>query len=114
MELSDAIMKPPEQPTVHIRPSTERDLWAINEIYNFSVRTSTATFDTEPISPKEERQRWFAQHDARYPVLVAEVVGTAGGLQVWPLAGRGGDGVAQPCRPSGRDIIEDDRKRFAR
>ena len=33
-----------------IRPATSADLAAINEIYNFYVETSPATFDTEPMS----------------------------------------------------------------
>lgn len=65
-------MKDAEGLSICIRPATEADLVAINDIYNFYVLNSTATFDTEPV-PLEERRRWFAQHGERYSVLVAEV-----------------------------------------
>ena len=64
-------MKPAETLSVLLRPATEADLAAINQIYNFYVRTSTATFDLEEVSP-EERRQWFGRHGERYPVLVAE------------------------------------------
>ena len=59
---------------VLLRPATEADLAAINAIYNFYVRTSTATFDLEKVS-LEERRQWFQRHRERYPVLVAEAAG---------------------------------------
>ena len=56
---------------VQIRAAEERDLEAINEIYNEAVLTTTATFDTEP-KTLDERAEWFQNHGERHPVLVAE------------------------------------------
>ena len=71
-------MTTPDEPPVLLRPATQADLAAINEIYNFYVRTSTATFDLEEVRP-EERRQWFDQHGERYPVLVAEAAGAVVG-----------------------------------
>lgn len=61
-----------------IRPAEVEDLSAINDIYNYYVLTSTATYQTEPTTPSE-RLAWFKAHDSRHPVLVAldgtEVIG---------------------------------------
>lgn len=55
-----------------IRPATPADAAAIAAIYNQAVATSTATFDTAPVTP-EERRGWLAEHTApQHPVLVAE------------------------------------------
>ena len=54
-----------------IRKATARDLEAITEIYNEAIRTTVATFDTEPKTGAEQK-RWFDHHGTRYPVLVAE------------------------------------------
>jgi L-amino acid N-acyltransferase YncA len=54
-----------------IRPATESDASAIAAIYNFYVRTSTATFDTQERSVTEQIA-WLEQHRDPYPVLVAE------------------------------------------
>jgi L-amino acid N-acyltransferase len=59
---------------VIIRRATLADVPAITEIYNDAIRTTTATFDTEPKS-MADRQQWFARHDERHPILVAEVNG---------------------------------------
>ena len=57
----------------------------ITEIYNQAVLTTTATFDTEPISLDEQRI-WFAEHNEKYPIFVAlkhgKVVGWAS-LSKW-------------------------------
>jgi len=58
----------------HIRPATETDLHAINDIYNYYVLHSTCTYQEE-LESLEGRQRWFEQHDARHPVTVAEFNG---------------------------------------
>lgn len=60
--------------TVSIRGATARDAAAIAEIYNEAIRSTTATFDTEPKSA-DERLRWLQTHDDRNPVLVAEIDG---------------------------------------
>lgn len=57
-----------------VRPATLRDQAAILSIYNDAVRTTTATFDTKPRTRAEQRD-WFAHHDARHPVVVAERAG---------------------------------------
>lgn len=60
---------PPEQIT--IRDATIDDLDAINDIYNHYVRTSTATFQIEPLTP-EQRLDWWRAHGDDFPVLVAQ------------------------------------------
>lgn len=59
---------------VIIRHAKISDLPEIVEIYNEAVLTTTATFDTE-IKEIAERQQWFASHDERHPILVAELDG---------------------------------------
>ena len=54
-----------------IRQATPADLGQITEIYNDAIQKTTATFDTEP-KTQEEQEQWFAQHDARHPVLVVD------------------------------------------
>lgn len=69
-----------------IRTATTDDLRAINDIYNFYVETSPATFDTEPVSI-QWREAWFRERrDSGLPVLVADVDGEVGGwcaLSAW-------------------------------
>ena len=60
------------QNPVRIRLATVADLGRINEIYNHYVLTSTCTYQNEP-SSQAERAQWFAEHDERHPVTVAEV-----------------------------------------
>lgn len=60
--------------TVAIRPATRADVPAITEIYNEAIRTTTATFDTEP-KTIEDRMNWFDAHGERHPVFVATVDG---------------------------------------
>lgn len=63
-----------------IRPATEDDLAAINEIYNEVIATSTAIYADDPVS-LEERRAWFAaRRAAGYPVLVADEGGGVLGL----------------------------------
>lgn len=50
------------------------DLTAITEIYNVSILSSTATFDTEPKSVDEQLQ-WFQAHDDNHPIIVAVIDG---------------------------------------
>ena len=54
-----------------IRKATLEDLVAITEIYNEAILQTVATFDTEPKSI-EEQMIWFANHDSKHPILVAE------------------------------------------
>jgi phosphinothricin acetyltransferase len=57
-----------------IRPALERDLEAINRIYNDEILVGTANWEFEPW-PLQERHAWFAAHeaDATLPVLAAEL-----------------------------------------
>jgi len=68
-----------------IRPATEADLAAINDIYNHYVLHSTCSYEEEP-QPPESRRLWFGQHDAQHPVIVAEADGRVigwGSLSAW-------------------------------
>jgi L-amino acid N-acyltransferase YncA len=56
---------------LRIRKATLEDLDAITGIYNEAILQTVATFDTEP-KTIEKQQTWFANHDAKHPVLVAE------------------------------------------
>ncbi|MFQ5380670.1 MAG: GNAT family N-acetyltransferase [Dehalococcoidia bacterium] len=64
---------------VSIRPATEADLGAIDEIYNDAILTTTATWDEVPWTP-EQRLAWFLALDASMPVLVAETGGRIAGF----------------------------------
>ena len=56
---------------IAIRPATESDLVAINDIYNHYVLTCTCTYQEVP-EPIAGRKQWFSHHDERHPVIVAE------------------------------------------
>lgn len=60
--------------TYHIRPASETDLVAINDIYNHFVHHSTCTYQEEP-ELIEDRRRWFNHHGEKHPVIVAEAAG---------------------------------------
>lgn len=58
-----------------VRYAVKEDLASINEIYNWAVLNTTATFDLEARSVAEA-ERWFNSHqDARYPLIVLEIDG---------------------------------------
>lgn len=59
---------------VRVRLATPYDLDDINRIYNHYVTTSTCTYQHDP-SSAAERAAWFAAHDERHPVTVAELDG---------------------------------------
>ena len=61
-----------------IREAKISDLNAITEIYNEVIRTTTATFDTEP-KTEDEQKAWFDSHGPKYPILVAESSGVVVG-----------------------------------
>ena len=63
---------------MEIRKATLDDLDAITEIYNEAVLTTTATFDLEPKTRKQQLE-WFEKHGDRYPVIVAEIDGNVVG-----------------------------------
>jgi L-amino acid N-acyltransferase YncA len=52
-----------------IRPATEADLVAINDIYNHYVLHSTCTYQEEP-ETIESRRQWFNHHGEKHPVIV--------------------------------------------
>jgi phosphinothricin acetyltransferase len=54
-----------------IRPATEGDLDAINEIYNHYVLHSNCTYQEQPSTP-DERRAWFLAHGPLHPVVVYE------------------------------------------
>jgi L-amino acid N-acyltransferase YncA len=54
-----------------LRDARPADLPAINDLYNYYVLNSTATFHERPM-PIEERRAWWDEHENRYPLLVAE------------------------------------------
>ena len=63
---------------LNIRPADLSDLDAITDIYNEAIRTTTATFDTEPKS-NDEQLHWFESHGPKYPIIVAELDDTVVG-----------------------------------
>jgi phosphinothricin acetyltransferase len=63
---------------------TERDLDAVNAIYNHYVRHSTCTYQLEP-ETAEARAAWFHDHGAAHPLLVAE---QDGGVVGWASLSR--------------------------
>jgi L-amino acid N-acyltransferase YncA len=63
---------------LQIRKAKLADAPDVAAIYNEAVRTSVATFDTEPRSlPAQES--WLQHHDDRHPVLVADEAGSVVG-----------------------------------
>ena len=77
---------------VHVRPATDQDLEAINEIYNHYVTETHVTFDDEPMTV-EGRCEWFGHYaeTGRHRVLVAteggEVTGFATSSRFRPKPG---------------------------
>jgi phosphinothricin acetyltransferase len=77
---------------VHVRPATENDLEAINDIYNHYVIETHVTFDDEPV-PMEARREWFTHYAAagRHRLLVATegetVIGYASSSRFRPKPG---------------------------
>jgi L-amino acid N-acyltransferase len=65
-------------PQITIRDAAPSDIPAIVDIYNESVVSSTATFDTVP-KTVEQYTAWFWAHDARHPIIVAESDGSVAG-----------------------------------
>jgi L-amino acid N-acyltransferase YncA len=63
---------------ISIRHAVASDAAAIADIYNEAIRTTTATFDTEP-KTAEDRLQWLDAHDERHPVFVAQLDGQIAG-----------------------------------
>jgi L-amino acid N-acyltransferase len=70
---------------IEIFRATIEHLEAITDIYNEAVLTTTATFDTEPLTLNDQRL-WLSEHDDKFSVFVAKkkkiVVGWAS-LSKW-------------------------------
>ncbi len=65
---------------ITIRYAEERDLEAINALYNEEVEHGVATFDLEPWT-LERRREWLAEHPAEHaPVIVADLDGACVGF----------------------------------
>ncbi len=73
-----------------VRDARNTDLAAIAEIYNYEVRTTTATFDTE-IRDEDAVADWFRLHEGpMYPLVVAEEKGViVGWASLSPWSPRG-------------------------
>ena len=54
-----------------VREAIAADLQAITEIYNDAIRSTVATFDTEPKNITEQEE-WFKEHGKNNPLVVAE------------------------------------------
>jgi phosphinothricin acetyltransferase len=65
---------------ITLREARIADLDAIDHIYDHYVRTSTCTAQLQPAG-LPARTAWFADHDARHPILVAEE--EVGGIVGW-------------------------------
>ena len=52
--------------SVHVRPASEDDLAAINDVYNHYVTESHVTFDLEPVS-LDARREWFSHYRDQGP-----------------------------------------------
>ena len=66
---------------IEVRPATDGDLPAIQDIYNHAVLHTTASYDYEPWDMRK-RVDWFTDHVRNdYPVLVAE--NTTGRVVGW-------------------------------
>jgi L-amino acid N-acyltransferase YncA len=57
--------------TLRVRTATAADLGAIRRIYNEGIEDRIATLDEDPKSA-DDIAHWWAAHDDRYAVLVAE------------------------------------------
>jgi L-amino acid N-acyltransferase YncA len=64
----------PTNASYRVRLATAADAEAICRIYNQGIEDRVATLETELRTP-EERRRWLAERDPRYPVIVAEADG---------------------------------------
>ncbi len=88
----------PHSPTVLIRDSAEADLPAIKTIYAHHVQHGTASFELEPPSIAEMRQRRAGVLEKEMPHLVAEINGEVVGYAYV---------TAYRPRPAYRHTVED-------
>ena len=71
--------------TAHVRSAEPCDLEPMRSIYNDAVERTTGTFDIKPRTADEQR-KWYASHDERHPIIVAELGGEMAGwasLSLW-------------------------------
>jgi L-amino acid N-acyltransferase YncA len=57
-----------------VRPATDADLASILHVYNQGIEDGEATLETQPKSTGD-MAGWWAQHDERYAVLLAQADG---------------------------------------
>lgn len=79
---------------MQIRRAAHDDLVSINDIYNYYVLHSTATYQTEP-ETFDARRAWFEHHTDQYSVIVATdergtVIGWGSLSRFHPRAAHGG------------------------
>ena len=70
---------------VTLRPATPQDIESLTSIYNHAVLHTTATFDTEERTLREQKE-WYEAHGPSHPILVAERDGRImgwGSLKAW-------------------------------
>jgi L-amino acid N-acyltransferase len=73
-----------------VRAAETKDLPAILRIYNDAIRDGTATWDEDPWT-MEQREVWFASHDATSPIIVAECEGEICGFAyLSPMSAKSG------------------------
>jgi len=63
---------------VKLRDATQADVVRICAIHNQGIEDRVATLDTE-LHTLDEQLTWFRRHDARHPVVVAEVAADISG-----------------------------------
>jgi phosphinothricin acetyltransferase len=68
--------------TFTVREARVADLASIDRIYDHYVLHSTCTAQLEPAG-MAARMVWFAEHDARHPIVVAEENGGGGPILGW-------------------------------
>jgi phosphinothricin acetyltransferase len=64
--------------SIAVRLAVAADLDAIRAIYNQGIEDRRATLESDPKSEADMRE-WYARHDARYVVIVAEREGRVAG-----------------------------------
>lgn len=97
--------------TVVLRAATPDDVPAMARIYDHHVRTTTATFETEPPGEALWAAKLGSITAAGWPFLVAEVVGDGAGSSAGSSDGSGVVGYAYVgpwrVRPAYRYTVED-------
>ncbi|MGY4803263.1 GNAT family N-acetyltransferase [Roseomonas sp. KE0001] len=87
-----------QRPEVTVRPAMDADMDAVAAIYRHPVLHGTATFETEPPTTEEMRQRRAATTERGLPYLLAE--GSDGRVLVTPTRAPAGLDLHVAARPS--------------